>query len=377
MDEHALNWKTPARFGPLFETFKGLYIMREYFTIPTESNKREFDKIKNKRCRFCNKTEPETTFKNYPHKISRLLGNRFWYAFDECDTCNSTFSKYETNLSDFFCLDRALINSKGTSKSPKFRSPDKRLVIENGDFYAKKGVYVKQADKAQGYFAYNEQSGELAITTKTGSFVPLFVYKAFIKIALSLLPLECVVEYPDLLTFLNDPNATNVPICLIMAYSLHSDARFDFQALLFEKKESKYKIPKHYFCFYWLNNIIVLYLPCHKDGYLYGTTTQPAFLPVPPPLLLNIDDELLGTLPITFFDQDFGSTKLQKTTREFILKMDTESMKGLVTTNIETGKLYETGKFDISRVTGIFISRDEENPTIYFNEDINEDDIKR
>lgn len=367
--EERLNWKTPVRYGPLFDTFKSLYDMKEYIPIPAESNKRDFDKMKNKRCKFCNNTEPDTTFQNYPHKISRLLGNRFWYALDECDKCNEKFSKYESNLGDFFLLDRALMQSKKPAKSPKFRSPAKNFVVEHGDFYTKKGVYVKQGDKSNGYFTYDEATGELVITTKTGSFVPLYVYKALIKMALSLLPDQLASEYPELLTFLNDPAATNVPICLIMVYALHSDARFDFQALLFEKKETAHKIPKHYFCFYWLNNIIVLYLPCHQDGDLYGTIEAPAFLPVPPPLFLNIDEELLEQLPIQFFDQDLGSSELQKTEREVIIKMDVESMGGLYTTNIETGKVFETGKFDISRVTGIFISRDEENPTVYFNED--------
>ena len=87
--ENTLNFKSPTAWGKTFEIFKGLYSMKAYITVPSESNKRDVSNTKNKVCRFCNKGENETTFESLSHKIPKLMGNRFWYSEDECDNCNA------------------------------------------------------------------------------------------------------------------------------------------------------------------------------------------------------------------------------------------------------------------------------------------------
>lgn len=365
--DNTLNFKSPRAWGETFDTFKGLYSMKDYITVPRESNKRDVRNTKNKICRFCNRTKNETTFKLLSHKIPKLMGNRFWYSEDECDKCNALFQEYETHLGDFFGLDRPLQKVKGGNKYPKFKSPGQKLEVSVGEFYNSSGVYVKQNSKENEHFEYNKETGELKISTKITPFIPIYVYKALLKIALSILPKKEMISYQDLLPFILNPASTYISTCPIAGYMLHDDARFEFQSLIFEKNNSNLKLPTHFFCFYWLSNIIILHLPNHKND--IWIKDEYIEVPVPPPLFLNVDDELLEKLPIKYFFEDFNSIDpVRDRLREIVLQVKPETMRELLGKNMDTGEVVELGEFDISKINGLFISKDKDTPTIYFDE---------
>lgn len=53
-------------------------------------------------CRFCGKNEDDIAFKKVAHACPELLGQNNLVIYDECDSCNEKFSKYESHLSKFF-----------------------------------------------------------------------------------------------------------------------------------------------------------------------------------------------------------------------------------------------------------------------------------
>jgi hypothetical protein len=55
----------------------------------------------NKVCRFCGKTDRETTFENKSHVVPKFLGNFLVLSNFECDVCNAYFSRYETELEKY------------------------------------------------------------------------------------------------------------------------------------------------------------------------------------------------------------------------------------------------------------------------------------
>ncbi|MCD8073421.1 MAG: HNH endonuclease [Alistipes sp.] len=60
-----------------------------------------------RRCRYCGKSAPETTFLSKAHTVSEALGNKTIYTNDECDKCNATFAstidpQFINRLSPFF-----------------------------------------------------------------------------------------------------------------------------------------------------------------------------------------------------------------------------------------------------------------------------------
>lgn len=81
-------------------------------------------------CRFCEKSAPEVSFKKKAHAISESLGNKKLVLLDECDNCNSKFSKtIEPDIVRYLSLFRTAfkINAKGGVKGIR----EKEFTIQN------------------------------------------------------------------------------------------------------------------------------------------------------------------------------------------------------------------------------------------------------
>lgn len=71
-------------------------------------------------CRFCNRSHPETTFKKKAHAISEALGNKNVIIYDECDKCNENFGKgIENDLLTYVSLFRTMFGIQGKSGTKK------------------------------------------------------------------------------------------------------------------------------------------------------------------------------------------------------------------------------------------------------------------
>lgn len=74
-----------------------------------------------RRCRFCGKSEPAVTFKKRAHAISELCGNHHLLSDYECDSCNSKFSKYERQFSQFMLFYHSMLGVEGKKGVPKYQ----------------------------------------------------------------------------------------------------------------------------------------------------------------------------------------------------------------------------------------------------------------
>jgi len=141
-------------------------------------------------CRFCGKDD-NNSFKKKAHTVPQTLGNKFLLSFDECDDCNSLFGEYETHLTNFFEPIRAIF-SNGILR--KFKSPRERIIVE--PFPQIPGGRLI-SDKSDNYkLTQNQQE----IHMKTNSYVPIYVYRALLKIALSLID-KCTSPFIKRLIF--------------------------------------------------------------------------------------------------------------------------------------------------------------------------------
>ena len=94
--------------------------------------KRYLGKNNNKICRFCDKTEPNTSFKKDAHVIPQLIGNHKLLSNFECDICNDLFSIFENSLASYLGPLRTIagiVGRKGT-KRPQFKDPQSKMVIK-------------------------------------------------------------------------------------------------------------------------------------------------------------------------------------------------------------------------------------------------------
>ncbi|MBA2584669.1 MAG: hypothetical protein H0V01_14950, partial [Bacteroidetes bacterium] len=78
--------------------------------------------VKSKRvCRFCNNEKPNISFDSKAHAISEGLGNKTIVLYDECDICNSDFSKaVEQDIIQYLSLFRTIYDVKGKGGSKIF-----------------------------------------------------------------------------------------------------------------------------------------------------------------------------------------------------------------------------------------------------------------
>jgi hypothetical protein len=158
-----------------------------------------------KRCRFCGNAEPIVSFKMAAHICPELLGENNFIGFEECDSCNQKFSAFESHLSKFFLPYLAILQIKGKKRRPDFhsRTEDRKEVtrtILRGSGEGKLELIIGKDDD----LIIDKERKLMSVRFRLPPHKPLFVYKALVKIALSLLPVELVVKYQTVFDWLRD-----------------------------------------------------------------------------------------------------------------------------------------------------------------------------
>lgn len=152
------------------------------------------------RCRYCGKSTPEVTFKKVAHAIPELLGNKFLFSNDECDICNSYFDKHlENNLANFLGISRTTSQVQGKNGVPKTKSTDgDRVEVINGD------IVIIHAEDSEIVKTLDEKT--IIISSSPTPYVPINVYKCFVKIALSTMPAYALQSFSECLRWIRYNN---------------------------------------------------------------------------------------------------------------------------------------------------------------------------
>lgn len=133
-------------------------------------------------CRFCQKSDKETTFKTESHAIPECLGNHQLILLDECDNCNKFFSeKLEDHLDKYTKPYRTAGQIAGKSGIPNYKTLNKNSRI---DF--KKGPEIRTPDE-EDFMSIDHEKKEITLNFHQESHIPLAAYKALIKIAISII----------------------------------------------------------------------------------------------------------------------------------------------------------------------------------------------
>ncbi len=162
----------------------------KYELISSSNNYKPIN-IKSKVCKYCEKSDKETTFKQQTHLLPELIGENNIYTQDECDSCNAIFSDYESSFSIYIRPYITLLGIKGKKKIPAFQS---RTIDRN----EKTRTTLKHLDNNQKQlhiqsledYSINTDDKTFDINFRKSPFTPLKIYKCLLKIGLSLLPNE-------------------------------------------------------------------------------------------------------------------------------------------------------------------------------------------
>lgn len=135
-------------------------------------------------CRFCGRRYPEVKFKKKAHAISELLGNKEFVLKNECDECNIFFGhKLEDDLGKYLGLGRTLSQIFGKEGVPSYKDRNESWRID----WTNKGWVIQMRPDCTGV---EQHENYFIFHAVRDTYSPIAVYKAFVKMALSLLPYE-------------------------------------------------------------------------------------------------------------------------------------------------------------------------------------------
>lgn len=234
-------------------------------------------------CRFCGKMNPEVNFKNDAHLIPKFLGNQDLLSDCECDNCNSLFSSFESHFANFIGITRTLWALTNQNFKP-LTMDRKEIVAKNEEFYGANSISIssKQTIKS---ININMQTGENEINYSKRAYIPLSVYKAILKIALSVIKTDDVVNYKAAFRFLltNDLDYIAPGIAKVLCYEMPYGFTYqETSCTLFRKKSDEEMLPTHIFMLCVENIIYEIPIPFNlidnKLG-VFSNGVYPIFCP--------------------------------------------------------------------------------------------------
>lgn len=154
-------------------------------------------------CRFCGGNYPEVSFQQETHAIPEALGNKSLFTNYECDSCNQKFgSGIENDLGNWSKPMRTLGLIQGKSGIPtlKGKSPQEWRVEGTPE-----GLHLKHHAE-DSVARVDEVKKTMALSLPRDSYTARAVFKAFVKIGLSLVPSCDTSIYAETFAWIADSN---------------------------------------------------------------------------------------------------------------------------------------------------------------------------
>ena len=254
-----------------------------------------------KKCRFCDKTEPEISFKKQAHAIPELIGNKTIFSNNECDSCNSKFSYLlEDHLGKYLGLWRTMMQIKGKNGIVSYKAPDGISRID----MAKTGLEL-QSFEEDPIFECNDQERTFIIKGYRQPYVPIAVFKSFVKMAISVMPYELLSYFNETKKWLleNNHEISNYDIQPIFTIASSISGKKPFNELLITilcRKNDFLKVPFMQMLLFFGNLGYQIIVPCKpKDFHLSNQPINIASFPHPA-FKSNESNRVIGYSQIDF-----------------------------------------------------------------------------
>ena len=247
------------------------YDMGFHFLQNTGETQYVDEEYSGKVCRFCGKHYPEVTFKKKAHAIPELLGNKEFVSRTECDACNIHFGQFlEDNLSKYLGCGRTVSQMVSKTGVPSYKSQDGKSRIDFSD----KGLIIQEVAGSK----FSEmKDNHIILHTVRQSYTPVAVYKAFVKMALSMLPYKEMANFVDTADWIQEKS--NIVSKYDMSNYEWIIERFvpgpnplPLEVWGFIRKNATGLVPYYQFVISFGNWIEQIAVPCHlKDNFKGGT----------------------------------------------------------------------------------------------------------
>ncbi|KIN51136.1 HNH endonuclease [Bacillus subtilis] len=285
-------------------------------TLKTENignRDKQFIGDKNKRkCRFCGKEKEETTFKKVAHAIPELVGNKVLISFEECDECNKVFSKLESELANYLSFERSTTGIRGKTGIPTYKHKN-GLRIEHDK--EKSNRFIIQDYIDSGNIVDDATDNSFTIKGERFPFIPMAVYKCFVKMALSIMPKHYLPYFWETLDWIReeDHSQHGKVVCKVFEQFIPGGKPFaDIEMVLAIRKwESREKTPFGIFLICFGNFCYQVYLPFAGpdtiESELEESQQTLKYLLLPCKYALVLPEGTIHTIP-----KDFSSSEKTK-----------------------------------------------------------------
>ena len=233
------------------------------------------DSAAKRTCRFCDRSEPDVTFKKVAHAIPHFIGNRILKSMYECDDCNGrVFSPMESQFSQFMGIYHTFHEVSKGGKVPAYRNNSKeksKIVVENGS------IKIDCVEGEDLVSVIDEKNHTIDIKAKR-SYVPQSVYKIFIKMALTIMPESEMSHFKYTLEWLMGKRQFGYNLYLIERRyeGLRNPFGFDSCMIFRRKANHKNNVPAYIFGLAYYNFFFQTYIPlCDEDKALDGNVSIP------------------------------------------------------------------------------------------------------
>ena len=240
--------------------------------------------VKCRGCRFCNKHEPEVTFRKIAHAVPEFLGNRQLFLRNECDECNKAFSNLESHLDKFCKPYRCSSGIKGKNKVPSVKSKEKDKNKQTRFDHRPDHIPVITAP-AGGKSSIHPEEGIVKYEFDIESYIPQSVYKCLVKIGLSVIPEAEILNFKNLKEWILDTGNRTPYISPLKLHKTFIPGNQPHQRKLvvsvYKKIEYVRKAPMFTMCIGFGNISYQIMLPSDCDGWLADDSFPWELSPIP------------------------------------------------------------------------------------------------
>jgi hypothetical protein len=222
--------------------------------------KQELGKGEPQICRYCGRAEPTVTFSNVSHALPEQIGNKKLIDLRECDCCNKHFSTLEDSFGKWSLPVRNVGRIKGKkNKIPKYQSADQQMRVVNAD--GRMNISSRTGDPR---VDFDPDGKQLRLSMERQPYIPMAVYKSFVKMALAIMPAALADRFKPYLRWILEPTHSVGPFqpLTLLSQSASGPVPNDkVTYLLLERKEGTDKCPSVVFVVQFSNYIHQIVLP--------------------------------------------------------------------------------------------------------------------
>lgn len=221
----------PDVFKTVVELGKNYEVVASYCIDENSESLSLKDHKETRACRFCGKPYQSDKFNMKAHGIPHFTGNNKLFLDYECNSCNSYFSEFESEMANFMQADHAISGVKGKSKHPPKFKPKKKINIESDN----DSILISSVPDV----SFKDIVNNREVRINRATYIPEYLYRCLVKIAISIIPESKLGNYQETIKWLRDKNSVSniVPHIIYTQYpsSIQSDKIITH---FFEKRDS-------------------------------------------------------------------------------------------------------------------------------------------